>query len=654
MRTKSLQRKRALRTALLVLLLSAAGMGKGYAQNISFADSRVKALCVDNWDTNGDGELSYAEAASVTSLGSVFKFQGTITAFDELQYFTGLTEIGYMSFYRCSVLASVIIPNSVTNIQDAAFTNCSSLTSITIPCNITAIGRAAFQNCSDLVTLNFNATNCTSAASGGEYNGVYYGSIFDGCTSFTTINIGANVQRIPSNLLNGCNSLTSVNICDINAWWNITFEANPLWIAHNLYLNGELVTNLVTPETVSEIKPNTFAGATCVTNLTFHNSIISIGENAFSGCSNLEGPLTIPESVEFIGDFAFKNCTSITEINYNAINCQSIGWVNLAGVTAFTGCSSITSIKIGNNVQSIPHHAFAFLSLSRPLDLIIPNSVVSIGLEAFLNCSNLVSVSIGNSVVSIGDYAFVGTELSSITIGNSVANIGNGAFSNCSNLNTIIALGTIPPTLGTDTFSSISPVATLFVPCGSQMAYFTNWNIFDYNNIHEDCTPRPVSVDSNITGGSVIPSASQATMGQEVTIVVTPNSGMHLASIIAYNTTNPSQIVPISPIGNSYEFVMPPHAVTISATFESTNTLLEESYSIEANIYPNPTNGLVKIEAENIRQICISNMLGQVIYNSNTSNNKFEYDFDQHGEGLYLIRIETANGIITKRIAVTQ
>ena len=71
---------------------------------ISFADLRVKVLCVQNWDTNGDGELSEAEAAAVTDLGSVFKNQSSITSFDELQYFTGLTVIGNFAFRNCSGL----------------------------------------------------------------------------------------------------------------------------------------------------------------------------------------------------------------------------------------------------------------------------------------------------------------------------------------------------------------------------------------------------------------------------------------------------------------------------------------------------------------------------------------------------------------------
>ena len=105
------QPKRARLAALLTLLLFAAGMTKLQAQNITFDDPNVKALCVDpetEWDTNHDGELSYDEAADITDLGTVFKENPNITSFDELQYFTGLNAIGDSAFYNCSGLTSVV------------------------------------------------------------------------------------------------------------------------------------------------------------------------------------------------------------------------------------------------------------------------------------------------------------------------------------------------------------------------------------------------------------------------------------------------------------------------------------------------------------------------------------------------------------------
>ena len=101
-------------------------------KNINFADANVKALCIANWDTSHDGELSFNEAAAVTSLGTVFKGNTEITSFDELQYFTGLTEIGDNSFDFCTALTSVIIPSTVTTIGVDAFSHCP-MTTVTIP-----------------------------------------------------------------------------------------------------------------------------------------------------------------------------------------------------------------------------------------------------------------------------------------------------------------------------------------------------------------------------------------------------------------------------------------------------------------------------------------------------------------------------------------
>ena len=146
MKRKTLQMKRALRSVLLVLLLSVAGMTKMKAENITFADTNVKAICVANWDTNGNGELSYAEAAAVTDLGQVFRGNTEITSFDELQYFTGLTSLGQYAFGWCMSLTSIVIPNSVATIN-LSFYDCRSLVSIVIPQSVTSIINTPFSGC---------------------------------------------------------------------------------------------------------------------------------------------------------------------------------------------------------------------------------------------------------------------------------------------------------------------------------------------------------------------------------------------------------------------------------------------------------------------------------------------------------------------------
>ncbi len=152
---------------------------------ITFADANVKACCVAYWDTNGDSELSEAEAAAVTTIGQVFSYwTNNITSFDELQYFTGLTSIVDWAF-RGSGLTSITIPNNVTSIGRGAFKDCTSLTSITIPNSVTSIGMEAFKDCTSLTSI----TIPESVTSIDEYT-------FYNCDGLTSITIPNSVTSI--------------------------------------------------------------------------------------------------------------------------------------------------------------------------------------------------------------------------------------------------------------------------------------------------------------------------------------------------------------------------------------------------------------------------------------------------------------------------
>lgn len=100
---------------------------------IQFADQEVEAICVDNWDLNGDDHIDTNEAAQVTALDDVFDSNTDITSFRELRYFTGLSGIEWAAFDGCESLEEIDIPANVTRIgsnSSCAFWGCTSLQSV--------------------------------------------------------------------------------------------------------------------------------------------------------------------------------------------------------------------------------------------------------------------------------------------------------------------------------------------------------------------------------------------------------------------------------------------------------------------------------------------------------------------------------------------
>ena len=145
---------------------------------IQFEDALVKAICITNWDTDGDGELSYEEAAAVTTIGTEFNGKG-IFAFDELQYFTGMTSIPSSAFSDCSELLSIKLPDNIISINDTAFARCQSLREIHIPASIESIGTRVFYYCQSLREIHIPA-NTESIGNGA----------FESCTKLTTVTFG--------------------------------------------------------------------------------------------------------------------------------------------------------------------------------------------------------------------------------------------------------------------------------------------------------------------------------------------------------------------------------------------------------------------------------------------------------------------------------
>ena len=417
----------------------------------------------------------------------------------ELTIGNSVTTIGNSAFYGCSnFTGDLMIPNSVTTIGESAFYDCSGFSgSLTIGNSVTTIGTKAFQGCSgftgsltigdslssivglicsDFEQINVSSgnvyydsrNNCNAIINSstnelvlGCKNTVIPNSVtsigeeaFFGCSGLTSLELPNSVTSIGFRAFNYCDNLNAVYYeGSIDQWCNISFSDNPLYYAHNLYIDNELVTNLVIPETVTEIKALTFYNATCLTSLTIHNSVTSIGASAFSGCNGLTGDLTIPNSVTTIGWSAFSGCSSFT----GSLTIPNS--VTFIDGYAFSGCSSFTgSLTLGESVTTIGRFAFYGCS-GFTGSLTLGESVTTIDRYAFCNCSGFTgNLTIPNSVTSIGEYAFFGCEgfTGSLTVPNSVISIGGSAFSGCSGLTGSLTLSNSVTEIGNLAFNGCS------------------------------------------------------------------------------------------------------------------------------------------------------------------------------------------------------
>lgn len=203
-------------------------------------------------------------------------------------------------------------------------------------------------------------------------------------TTLTSVTIPDSIVTIGSWAFADCPNLTSVYIQDLTAWCNIDFVdeyGNPMCNGADLYLNGQLVTNLEIPSGITQIQLGAFEGCTSITSVTIPDGVKGIGDWAFEGCANLTS-VTIPSSVEYIGEGAFGNgedsAVYITDL---------VAWCNIeiddyadgsplehgadlylngvlvthleipSGVTvkywAFYGCGSITSLTLSGETGNI-------------------------------------------------------------------------------------------------------------------------------------------------------------------------------------------------------------------------------------------------------------------------------------------------------------
>ena len=414
----------------------------------------------------------------------------------------------------------------------------------------------------------------------------------------------------------------------------------------------QLTGDLVIPNSVIAIEDGAFSGCDGFSGtLTIGNSVIYLGEYAFEFCYGFTGGLTIPNTVTSIGDYAFNSCRSFTG---DLIIPNSVDYI---GEGAFLSCRGFDgTLTIGNSVSYIGGIAFSScISLQGILH--IPSSVEFIDGNCFSlcefegitvdpensmydsreNCNALIETStnelitgckisvIPNTVTAIGDGAFRDISgLTSISIPNSVTTIGESAFAFCSALTGDLTIPNSVISIGSSAFflcDSFDGKLTI----GESVSYIGDW-AFRY------CDGFAAAVSL-----ATVPPTLGDEYGCEVfsefgTTVLTVPCGC----IEAYQ--NSSWYDPSGTKGFT-EFI------------EDCSEVSEVSGIVTA-VYPNPTDGMIKVKAENMKSISIFNLLGEKVFECSTNSDTFEYDFSHQGAGVYLIKVETATGVETKRVTV--
>ena len=384
-----------------------------------------------------------------------------------------ITRIGNNAFTRCTGLTSIIIPETITSLGSNAFSECTGLTSVTwnvknhagyynavspfpknvssfvfgenveaipaylcrglkiqsiiIPDRVKRINSSAFSDCAELKSIIIS-----------DSVKVIEVMAFQNCAKLESVYIGSAVDSIRNSAFEECNNLKAVYISDLEAWCKIDFSTisdtwypnrnNPLEYAHNLYLNGELLTEVIIPETITEIKNWAFCNAECIKSVKILGDVTRIGNGAFYGCRFMTH-INIPYTTRSIGESAFCYCSSIK-----------------------------TPLIIPEGIETIEKYTFSYCLVS--LDIIIPNSVTTIKDHAFYMVGGHSDWShkiiIPNSVTQIGEQVFSAGVLDDIYLGKNVENIGKRAFNSSFGQRRIYAQMETPPIITSDVFGQFS------------------------------------------------------------------------------------------------------------------------------------------------------------------------------------------------------
>lgn len=377
-----------------------------------------------------------------------------------------VTSIDHHCFYNDKI-TSVVISNSIKSIGYWAFKECTGLTSVVIGDNVNDIDFNAFEGCSNLVEVAFGNSLSTIGS-----------EAFKECTNLTSVTLSSSVTRIGEFTFYGCSALTNINIPN-----SVTY------IGSSAFANCSKLTSLVVPDGITSIRNGTFSGCTSLLSLTIPSSVKSIDKTACGDVPNVifNGtymPAGNPWGARCVNGYVDEFLVYSNETKTILLACSSSfkgdivlpNSITSIGNSAFTGCSGLTSIAFPCNITNISDYCFSRCSSLKSIE--IPTSVKSIGKSAFAACVGFKSVHIPDNVSNIGECAFVNCNIDSLIIGSGIRSLGDDAFGYKSGhlCKYVKIYASEPPTIS----GNVGNFSVVYVPYGSLSKYQENnrWKLY--------------------------------------------------------------------------------------------------------------------------------------------------------------------------------
>ena len=347
-----------------------------------------------------------------------------------------LTIINDSEFYQNS-LKSIIISSNVETIGEYAFYECP-LKSINIPASVKAINKAAFMNCSSLATITFSKGSMLTKICGGKgflsHGEKYYYGAFANCTALTSIEIPANVEIIEEAAFKNCTALTTVtfeNNSSLKTICGATYDYSYYGGAFSYSIS---ITSIEIPASVETIEAAAFKGCLALAKITFEKGInLKKISGGYSENRNTDG--------YFYGHGAFAKCTALTSIEIPAS-------VEVIEPEAFWGCSALITVSFEHESQlKIIQGSYEKIYVGHS-----PNGYNRYYRSGgFRGLANLTTFDASNC--------------------SQIESIEPSAFYHCSKLQSVKVGTMIPPTCGIDAFSELNSYTILTVPKESIEAY---------------------------------------------------------------------------------------------------------------------------------------------------------------------------------------